>query len=243
MIEALFTTEAMITLVTLTLLEIVLGIDNLIFITLTANGLPPHQRQKARLIGLGLALIIRVAMLFSIAWIMGLTQPLLTIMENELSFRDLLLIAGGVFLIYKTTQEMHYDLAGKQAVQQVYVQRAFGAAVFQIIMVDLVFSFDSIITAVGLTENIPVIVIAVVISMVVMIMLSETISHFLERYPTFKMLALSFILMIGTFLIAQGLDFDVPKGYIYFAFGFSIFVEALNTVAMERRAKRNQKQD
>lgn len=238
MIEALFTTEAMITLVTLTLLEIVLGIDNLIFITLTANGLPPHQRQKARIIGLSLALVIRVGMLLGIAWIMGLTQPLLTIMENELSIRDLLLIAGGVFLIYKTTQEMHDDLAGKHELNVSYVKHTFASAVFQIIMVDLVFSFDSIITAVGLTENIPIIVIAVVISMLVMILLSEKISYLLERFPTFKMLALSFILMIGTFLIAQGLDFDVPKGYIYFAFGFSIFVEVINTLARERRMKK-----
>lgn len=235
MLESLLTTEMLMSFLLLCLLEIILGIDNLIFITLVAAGLPPQQRKKARMLGLSLALGIRVGMLLGISWIMGLTEPLLTVQSLELSFRDLLLIAGGLFLIYKTTIEMHDDLAGEHELKKTYTQSVFSVAVFQIVMVDLVFSFDSIITAVGMTQNIPVIIAAVIVSMVVMIMASEKIGKWLEEYPTFKMLALSFIMMIGTLLIAQGFHFEVPKAYLYFAFAFSIFVEVLNSIARKRR--------
>lgn len=235
--EAILSTEIIASFVTLSLLEIVLGIDNLIFIALVADNLPKEYRRKARTLGLSLALGIRIAMLLGVSWIMSLTEPLFTAFGVELSMKDLLLLGGGLFLIGKATFEMHADLGGEHEKRAIVGKRSFLGAVIQIVLIDLVFSFDSIITAVGLTQNIPVIIAAVVVSMVVMLAASGYISRFLEQYPTFKMLALSFILMIGTMLVAEGLHFHIPKGYIYCAFTFSIFVEVLNTLAKKKRER------
>jgi predicted tellurium resistance membrane protein TerC len=235
-------TDLLMSFVTLSLLEIVLGIDNIIFIVLVTDRLPREFQAKARAFGLALALIIRVGMLASLSWIMGLTEPLFSVLDHEVSWRDLLLIGGGIFLIGKSTLEMHADVGGLQHDHKREAkegQLTVKSAVAQIILVDLVFSFDSIITAVGLTSNLYVMVAAVVVSMVVMLLASGLISEFLHKYPTFKMLALSFILMIGTLLVAEGMGIHVPKGYIYFAFGFSLFVEGLNTAARAKREKRS----
>lgn len=223
---------------TLSALEIVLGIDNLIFIALVADNLPREYRTKARVFGLALALIIRVIMLFSLSWIMQLTEPLFALGEKTFSWRDLLLLGGGLFLIYKAVQEMHADLGGVEEKKAMVCKKTLRGAIVQIVLIDLVFSFDSIITAVGMTDNLYVMVSAVVVAMGVMLVASGHISRFLAEYPTFKMLAISFILMIGVVLVAQGMGVKVPKEYIYFAFGFSIFVETLNTVASRRRKKR-----
>lgn len=224
--------------VTLSLLEIVLGIDNLIFIALIVQNLPKEQQKKARILGLGLALAMRVVMLLGVSWLMTLTEPLFTVLSNSFSFKDILLIAGGLFLVGKVTFEMHADLAGAEERKEMTKVGSFSAVVFQIILVDLVFSFDSVITAVGMTPHIPVIVAAIVVSMVVMIAASGYISDFLRDHPTFKMLALSFILLIGVMLMAQGFGHDFPKGYIYAAFSFSLFVEILNSIASKRRRER-----
>ncbi len=231
-----FTTEILLSFITLTLLEIVLGIDNLIFIAIVVQKLPNSFRKKARLIGLGLALGIRIAMLFGVAWIMQLTHPIFSIGDFAVSVKDLLLLAGGIFLIAKSTLEMHHDVVGIENEREINVRNTFGAAIIQISMIDFVFSFDSIITAVGLTTNIPVIIAAVVISMGVMLACAGQVTNFLEKFPTFKMLALSFILMIGLLLVAEGMHFHVPRGYLYFAFSFSLFVEAMN-VSIRRREK------
>jgi predicted tellurium resistance membrane protein TerC len=243
MMELLFSADAWLSLVTLSLLEIVLGIDNLIFIALIVQNLPPSMRDRARYIGLGLALGLRLAMLFSVAWIMGLTEPLFSVMDLDISFKDLLLLAGGGFLIVKATTEIHADLGGEEEKKAMVApsSNAFAAAVAQIVLVDLVFSFDSVITAVGMTPHIPVIVLAVMVSMVVMVAASGHITRFLHDHPAFKMLALSFIIMIGTLLIAEGMHFHVPRGYIYFAFAFSLMVELLNTAATARRRARKAK--
>ena len=225
---------------TLSLLEIVLGIDNLIFIALVADGLPKEYRTKARVFGLALALIIRVVMLFSLSWIMQLTEPLFEVSGKTFSWRDVLLIGGGLFLMYKATQEMHADIGGIEEKKAMVCKKTLRGAIFQIVLIDLVFSFDSIITAVGMTDNLPVMIAAVVVAMVVMLLASGKISQFLAEFPTFKMLAIAFILMIGVVLVAQGMGVKVPKEYIYFAFAFSIFVETMNTLASRRR-KRLQK--
>ena len=235
--ESLLTLDNFASFVTLSLLEIVLGIDNLIFITLVADNLPAAQRRKASLYGLSLAFIIRIAMLLGVSWIMTLTNPVFTVMEAPISVKDMLMIAGGGFLIAKSTLEMHADLGGEQEKRDMVAKSTLRGAVIQIALIDFVFSFDSIITAVGLTPNITIIVAAVSVSMAVMLLAAGSISRFLTTYPTFKMLALSFILMIGTLLVAEGLHFHVPKGYIYFAFSFSIFVEGMNTLARRRRHK------
>ncbi len=237
--DSIFSADVLASFITLSLLEIVLGIDNLIFIALVADNLPKDLRKKARLYGLGLALVIRVVMLLGVSWLMALTEPLFTVGEVTVSFKDLLLIGGGLFLIAKATFEMHADIGGTAEKREIVGKSTLKGAIFQIILIDIIFSFDSIITAVGLTPQIGIIVAAVLVSMAVMISASGHISHFLTNYPTFKMLALALILMIGTLLVAEGLHFHVPKGYLYFAFGFSIFVESMNSW-MHKRHKRKQ---
>lgn len=228
---------------TLSALEIILGIDNLIFIALVVQKLPQAQRKKVRVIGLVLALVMRIGMLFSISWLMSLTVPLITIAEYNLSAKDLIMLLGGLFLITKSTLEMHADVADKHKEKNIKVSGKFIGAIIQIILIDLVFSLDSILTAVGMTENITVIVAAMVVAMLVMLGASGFISEFLRNNPTFKMLALSFIVMIGTLLIAEGLHFHVPRGYIYFAFSFSIFVEGMNTLMRRSQQKKSKKAD
>lgn len=220
---------AWIALLTLTALEIVLGIDNIIFISIISDRLPGDQRQRARTTGLLLAMFMRIALLFSIGWIIGLTEPLFTIAGHAFSGRDLILIGGGLFLIYKATTEIHAKLEGEEHLGEVESGRAtFGSVIGQILLLDIVFSLDSVITAVGMTSNIMIAVVAVVISVGIMLFAAGPLSEFVSRHPTVKILALSFLLLIGTTLIAEGLGHHIPKGYIYFAMAFSVFVELLN---------------
>jgi predicted tellurium resistance membrane protein TerC len=216
-------------LVTLTALEIVLGIDNIIFISIQAGKLPVHQREKARLVGLGLAMFIRVALLFSLTWLMGLTAPLFTVLQQEISGRDFILISGGLFLLWKSTMEIHEKLEGEEGHSVGSTATvSFTTVIIQILLLDIVFSLDSIITALGMANKLAVMVAAVVIAVGFMMLFSGKISAFVDRHPTVKMLALSFLLMIGVALIGDGLDMHIPKGYIYFAMAFSVMVEMLN---------------
>lgn len=221
--------DAWIALVTLTFLEIVLGIDNIIFISIQAGRLPAEQQNKARMIGLALAMLMRIGLLFSIGWVMSLTEPMFALWEHEVSGRDLVLLLGGIFLIGKSTFEIHESIEGHAGDDGAAKKKAsFGTTIVQILILDLVFSLDSVITAVGMAKHIPVMVIAVMISVGVMMVAAKSISDFVNRHPTVKMLALSFLLLIGFTLTVDGLHFHIPKGYIYFAMGFSIFVEMLN---------------
>jgi len=222
-------------LLTLTLLEVVLGIDNVIFVSIVANRLPEAQRPRARQIGLGAALGLRLVFLSMIAWIVGLTEPILTVMEHDVSWRDIILIAGGLFLIYKGTTEIHGAVEGEVEHQTGVAGAGFAAVVGQIIVLDLVFSIDSVVTAVGMAEHLWVMVTAVIIAMVVMFTASGPISAFINAHPTAKMLALSFLLLVGVALIADGLHFHIPRGYLYFAVAFSAIVEALNMLARRKR--------
>jgi len=230
-------TDLLVSFLTLSLLEIVLGIDNLIFISLVADGVAEQHRKKVRMLGLALALGIRVVMFLGLTWVMRLTEPFLVLGGMEFSIRDLLLLGGGLFLLWKTTGEMHADISGEDEKRASVQANSLCGAIIQIGIIDLVFSFDSIITAIGMVNNLYVMVAAIVVAMVVMLLASGGISAFLRQYPTFKMLALSFILMIGMVLIAEGMHVHVPKPYIYFAFAFSLFVEFLNTLASKRRKK------
>jgi predicted tellurium resistance membrane protein TerC len=220
--------QAWMALLTLTALEIVLGIDNIIFISIQAGKLPVAQQEKARLVGLGLAMFIRIALLFSLTWLMGLTAPLFTLVGNEISGRDLILITGGLFLIWKSTMEIHEKLEGEELVSSARVGATFGAVIVQILLLDIVFSLDSIITALGMANQLAVMVAAVVVAVGFMMLFSGKISAFVDKHPTIKMLALSFLLLIGVALIGDGLDMHIPKGYIYFAMAFSVMVELLN---------------
>jgi len=215
-------------LITLTALEVVLGIDNIIFISIQAGKLPPEKQEKARLLGLGLAMFIRIALLFSLTWMMGLTTPLFTVFGNDISGRDLILLSGGLFLIWKSTMEIHEKLEGADGAPTARAGATFGAVIVQILLLDIVFSLDSIITAIGMANRLGIMVAAVVIAVGFMMLFSGKISAFVERHPTIKMLALSFLLLIGVALIGDGLDMHIPKGYIYFAMAFSVMVEMLN---------------
>lgn len=225
--EVLLTTEGLIALLTLTLLEIVLGVDNIIFISIVSSKLPVEQQAKARNIGLSMALVFRVGLLFFITYIIGMTKPLFTIFEQAISGRDIILIAGGLFLLAKSTSEIHGKMEGGE--HQVKAKVAsFGKIIFQIVLLDMVFSFDSILTAVGLSDQLLIMITAVVISMGVMMAFSGAISRFISNHPTLQILALSFLILIGFMLILDGLGFHVPKGYIYFSVAFSLLVELLN---------------
>ena len=221
------TAEGWIALATLTVLEIVLGIDNIVFISILAGKLRHEQRDRARRIGLSLAMFIRVALLLSISWVMGLTEPLFTL-GKEISGRDLILLIGGLFLIAKATHEIHDKLEGTEGEASAKVAASFSAVILQILLLDIVFSLDSVITAVGMVEQVSIMILAVIIAVGVMLVSAGPISEFVERHPTVKMLALSFLLLIGVSLIGEGLDQHIPKGYIYFAMGFSVFVEMIN---------------
>ncbi len=222
-------------LLTLTALEIVLGVDNVIFIAIVAGRLPPERQARGRQMGLALALLTRLALLASIAWIIRLTQPLFTIFDHEISWRDAVLIGGGLFLVYKGTTEIHEGLeAGSGSDAPSGKARSFASVVVQIMLLDIVFSLDSVITAVGMASELWVMMAAVVIAVVIMLAASGPLAAFIERHPTVKMLALSFLLLIGMTLIADGTGFHVPKGYIYAAIGFSVLVEALNQFAARR---------
>lgn len=232
--ELLASPEAWIALVTLTALEIVLGIDNIIFISILVGRLPAHQRDRARVIGLALAMGTRVLLLFSLAWLMTLTDPLVTVAGREVSGRDLILAGGGLFLLWKSVHEIHNSLEGEQGAGNAAVQATFGAVLVQIAVIDIVFSLDSVITAVGMVSELPVMVAAVVIAVLVMMFAAKPIGDFVDLHPTVKMLALSFLIMVGMALVAEGFNYHVPKGYIYFAMAFSVAVEMLN---MKLRSK------
>ena len=220
--------EGWIAFLTLTVLEIVLGIDNIVFISILAGKLPLADRDRARKTGLFLAMFIRIALLFSITSVMRLTAPMLTVFAKEISGRDLILIGGGLFLIGKSTHEIHEKLEGEEGQGSARAAASFAGVIVQILLLDVVFSLDSVITAVGMADDLAVMILAVVIAVGVMLVSSGTISDFVERHPTVKMLALSFLLLIGVSLIGEGLDQHIPKGYIYFAMAFSIFVEMIN---------------
>ena len=228
--------QAWIALGTLTALEMVLGIDNIIFISILCGKLPEEQRAKARNIGLGLAMIMRILLLLSLSWVMGLVDPLFTVGPQEVSGRDLILLLGGAFLIAKSTHEIHHKLEGVDGDNNAKVAVSFGGVLVQIALLDIVFSLDSVITAVGMADDIGVMVTAVVLSVGVMLIAAGPVAEFVENRPTVKMLALSFLLLIGTALVADGLHHHIPKGYIYVAMGFSVFVELLNLRAGRKKA-------
>lgn len=217
-----------IALATLTFLEIVLGVDNIIFISILSGKLPPAQQPRARRLGLLGAMVTRVLLLFSLAWIIRLTEPWFSIMGHDISGRDLILILGGLFLLAKSTHEIHDKLEGEDGHASRPVHASFTTVIVQIMLLDIVFSLDSVITAVGMVDELWVMITAVVIAVAIMVVSAEPISAFVHRHPTVKMLALSFLLLIGLSLIAEGFDHHIPKGYIYFAMGFSVFVEAIN---------------
>ena len=226
--------QAWAALATLTALEIVLGIDNIIFISILVGRLPARQREKARVLGLALAMLTRLGLLMSLVWVMGLNASLFTLLGNEISGRDLILLGGGLFLLVKSTSEIHESLEGASETRQHQAVASFGGVLVQIAIIDIVFSLDSVITAVGLAQQLAVMAIAIVISVLVMMFAARAISDFVDVHPTIKMLALSFLILVGTALIAEGLDFHVPRGYIYFAMAFSVAVEMLN-LRMRRR--------
>jgi predicted tellurium resistance membrane protein TerC len=228
--------QAWVALLTLTVLEIVLGIDNVIFISILAGKLPQKDQAKARNIGLAAAMIMRILLLLSLAWIVKLTSPLFTVLGAEISGRDLILLIGGLFLMGKATHEIHDKLEGEEGTTVRKVTPSLVSVIAQIMLLDIVFSLDSVITAVGMAKHLGVMVTAVVISVGIMFVAAGSISAFVNRHPTVKMLALSFLLLIGMALVAEGLEFHIPKGYIYFAMGFSVFVEVLN-IRFRRKSK------
>jgi predicted tellurium resistance membrane protein TerC len=240
MFDWIFLPEAWLALVTLTALEIVLGIDNIIFLTILVGRLPEHQRQRGRVIGLGLAMGTRIALLLSLAWMMKLVEPWFTVLGEEISGRDVILILGGLFLLFKSTMEIHEALEGPEEEAQEGVAKAgasFLSIVIQIAIIDIVFSLDSVITAVGMANQIPVMVLAIVIAVGVMMFAAKPIGDFVDLHPTIKMLALSFLVLIGFALVGEGLDLHIPKGYIYFAMAFSLSVEMVN-MRLRARARK-----
>jgi len=233
----LFTPEILASLLTLTALEIVLGIDNIVMIAVIANALPPAQREQARLVGLGLALFTRLLLLFVISWIAGLIQPLFSVYGQSFSGRDLIMLGGGLFLLWKAVHEMHATVEEAGRPGQTRTVGSFSAAIAQIVLLDVVFSFDSVITAVGMARDIWVMVVAIIVAMAVMLFASGPIMRFIHAHPTVKMLALAFVLLIGMALIADGFQFHIPKGYLYAAMAFSVLVESLNVLVSRRRAR------
>ncbi|HVG83995.1 MAG TPA: TerC family protein [Vicinamibacterales bacterium] len=233
--EALLNADALIALVTLTVLEVVLGVDNVIFISILAGKLPAEQQDRARRVGLLAAMGMRIALLSSLAWIVRLTAPLFTLLGQEISGRDLILLGGGLFLLTKATREIHDKLEGEEGHVSARVAPSFVAVIGQIMLLDIVFSLDSVITAVGMADDLVVMVLAVIIAVGIMMLSSRSIGGFVNQHPTVKVLALSFLLLIGVSLVAEGLDFHIPKGYIYFAMAFSVFVEMINLRAAAKR--------
>lgn len=233
----MFDLEILLSLLTLTSLEIVLGIDNIVVIAIIAATLPVHQRDRARIVGLSLAMITRLLLLFSMAWIAGLTEPMFTVADVAVSGRDLLMLGGGLFLMVKAVREIHEAMeeAGDPGIEK--RAKGFGAAIAQIIALDVVFSFDSVITAVGMAQHIWVMALAIVIAVVVMLVASRRVIMFIHEHPTVKMLALAFVLLIGMALVAEGMGFHIPKGYLYFAMFFSVLVEGLNVTMSKKRTK------
>ena len=237
MLELLSDPQAWIALATLTALELVLGIDNIVFISILVDKLPKAQQERARRIGLFMAMFMRIGLLMVLAWIVGLVAPLFTVLGQEISGRDLILILGGLFLIYKSTGEIHQSLESEEGHASSAVKATFTAVILQIMVVDMVFSLDSIITAVGMVDRIEVMIAAVILSVGMMMLFAGAIGRFVSDHPTIKMLALAFLVVVGVVLIAEGLDFHIPKGFVYFAMAFSLGVEMLN-INMRSRAKK-----
>jgi predicted tellurium resistance membrane protein TerC len=227
-------------LLTLTALEIVLGIDNLVFISILSNRLPAEQQAKARRTGLALAVITRLLLLASIAWLVRLTAPLFSVFEHGVSLRDLILLSGGLFLLAKGTTEIHATVEGVEEELREVKATSFAMVIIQIMILDIVFSLDSVITAVGMAQHLPVMALAIIIAVVIMMFAAEPLSQFIEEHISVKMLALSFLILVGVALIADGMGFHIPKGYLYFAIAFSVGVEALNLAATKRRRRRKQ---
>lgn len=228
--ELFLQSETWIALLTLTFLEVVLGIDNIIFISILSNKLPAERRKKARTAGIGLALFTRIAMLLGISWIIGLTKPIFTLFDHTVSGRDLVLFVGGLFLLVKSTLEIHHKVEGENELEVGRKERSlsFGQTIAQIALLDIVFSFDSILTAIGMTNHVILMIIAVVISMIIMLIFAGEVADFIEKHPTLQMLALSFLILIGFVLVTESFHVEIPKGYIYFAVFFSLAVEFLN---------------
>ena len=237
MLELISDPQIWVAFATLTLLELVLGIDNIIFISILVDKLPKAQQELARRIGLFMAMFMRIGLLFVLSWIVGLTAPFFSVFGQDISGRDLILICGGLFLIYKSTGEIHQSLEGEEAQAASVVKATFAAVILQIMVVDIVFSLDSIITAVGMVDQLAVMVAAVVVSVGLMMLFASAIGRFVTNHPTIKMLALSFLVVVGVVLIAEGFDHHVPKGYIYFAMAFSLGVEMLNIWMRKKSAK------
>ncbi len=237
MLELLTDPQAWIAFATLTALELVLGIDNVVFISILVDKLPVAQRERARKIGLFMAMFMRIGLLLVLSWIVGLVAPMFTVMGQEISGRDLILIAGGLFLIYKSTGEIHQSLEGEEGHASSAVKATFTAVILQIMVIDMVFSLDSIITAVGMVDRVEVMIAAVILSVAMMMVFAATIGRFVSDHPTIKMLALSFLVVVGVVLIAEGFDHHVPKGYVYFAMAFSLAVETLN-ITLRKRSKK-----
>jgi predicted tellurium resistance membrane protein TerC len=233
--DALFTLDGFIALLTLTVLEVVLGVDNVIFISILAGKLPKEQQARARQTGLLAAMIMRILLLMSLAWIIRLTAPLFSIVGNEISGRDLILLAGGLFLMAKATREIHEKLEGEEGERSARVAPSMAAVIGQIMLLDIVFSLDSVITAVGMADDLAVMITAVVLAVGVMMLSAASINRFVDDHPTIKVLALSFLILIGMSLVGESLDMHIPKGYIYFAMGFSVFVEAINLRIRKKR--------
>lgn len=234
--ETLFSAEGLVSLATLTFLEIVLGIDNVVFISIIAGRVEASYQKRTRILGLALALVARLLLLLGIGWLIGLQNPVLTVNQFNLSFRDLILIGGGLFLIWKSVSEIHAKLEGDDQHHNEIKLLTWRGAVIQIVLIDLVFSFDSVLTAVGIVENIWIIVIAIAISLAIMLIFVNTISNFINQHPAMKLLAVSFLFMIGTILVIEGLHFHVPKGYMYFSMAFAIIIEILN-MRIRKRTK------
>ena len=235
MIELLTSPQAWIALATLTALELVLGIDNIIFISILVDKLPREKRELARRIGLFMAMFMRIGLLLVLAWIVGLVAPLFTVLGQEISGRDLILIAGGLFLVWKATNEIHGSLEGEEGEASSAVKATFTAVILQIMVIDIVFSLDSIITAVGMVDDVRIMIAAVIASVALMMLFARAIGEFVSAHPSIKMLALSFLVVVGVVLIAEGFDHRVPKGYVYFAMAFSVAVEMLNIHARKKR--------
>jgi len=236
MLELLQDPQVWIAFLTLTALELVLGIDNVIFISILVDKLPPAQRERARRIGLAGAMLMRIALLFLLSWMIGLTAPLVSVLGGEISGRDLILIGGGVFLLWKSVMEIHQLLEGEEGERSAAVRASFAAVIGQVMVIDLVFSLDSIITAVGMVQQIEVMIAAVIVSVALMMVFAAPIGRFVSAHPTIKVLALSFLVVIGVLLVAGGFGHDVPKGYVYFALAFSVAVEMIN-IRLRKRSK------
>jgi predicted tellurium resistance membrane protein TerC len=237
--EVLFTPEGLLSLLMLATLEIVLGVDNLVFISIAVSRLPPERRSEARKFGLALACITRLGLLMSLAWLARMTTPLFAVMGEEISVRDLVLIGGGLFLLIKGTMEIHESVEGDDGDGPTgRASQAFGYVIMQIAIIDIVFSLDSVITAVGLVNHIPIMAAAIIAAVLVMMLASDPVGNFIDKHPTVKMLALAFIILVGVALIADGLGFHIPRGYLYFGMAFSAGVESLNLIAKTRRQKK-----